>query len=529
MTYRKVLNMNKPGVCSHRIIFTIFVFLVLMMMEGSFTTNCAAQGKKKKNNAGMAPIALHLDFSTLLGGTGEDRAHGIAVDAQGNVYLTAPIHSTDFPTTPNALKKEFTGVYVAKLNSAGALLYSTFLGAPGGANYAHDIAIDKKGCIFIAGNTTNPDFPTTPGAFQTIYRGPNDANASHGDAFVVKLNPTCDRIIYSTFLGGTDWDICGKVTVDSEGNAYVMGCTSSKDFPVTRGAFDTTFNGGGGAGRGDVFVAKLYPDGSKLVYCTYLGGTGIDLYANNIVVDALGCVYVGGMTTSPDFPTTAKAYQRTYKGGSGERGAGDAFLVKLNQTGTALEYATYVGGSGNEVGRSVALDREGNVWLAGETTSADFPTTADALSRRNNGGTDGFFVKIDPRTGKLLYSSLLGGSKAESMTLAMHRSGLLVLAGQTESGDFPVMPASMDSIKGQSDFFVALFDPSVTKLRYSTRYGGHGIDYPAALICRDDNIYLAGNTTSTDFPVTTGATFKGGTNPWGGDAFAMKFTLTQKH
>ena len=513
---------------SQQVTITIFVFIVLIIMAGSFVTNVAAQ-KKIKNKTTITPASLHLDFSTLLGGKGEDRAHGMAVDAQGNIYLTAPVQSKDFPTTPNALKKEFTGIYVAKLSSAGALLYSTFLGAPGGANYAHGIAVDKEGCIYIAGNTTNPNFPTTPGAFQTTLRGPSDANASHGDAFVVKLNPTGDRIIYSTFLGGTDMDICGKIAVDTKGNAYVVGSTSSKDFPVTRGAFDTTFNGGGGAGRGDVFVAKLNPDGSKLVYCTYLGGTGMNLYTNNIVVDAPGCVYVGGMTTSLDFPTTENAFQRTYRGGSGERGTGDAFLVKLNPAGTALEYATYVGGSGDEVGRSIALDRDGNVWLAGETTSTDFPMTADALSRQNKGGTDGFFVKINPRSGKLIYSSLLGGSKAETMMLAMHHSGLVVLAGQTESADFPMMPAGIDSINGQSDFFVALFDPSGKSLRYSNRFGGQGIDNPSALICQGDNIYLAGNTTSTDFPVTTGATFKGGTNPWGGDAFTMMFTLNDKN
>jgi hypothetical protein len=516
---RKENKMKNLHVFSQQVIF-----IVLIIMTSSFVTNVSAQ-KKIKTKTPIAPTTLHLDFSTLLGGTGEDRAHGMAVDRQGNIYLTAPIQSTDFPTTPNAITKEFTGVYVAKLNSAGALLYSTFLGAPGGANYAHGIAVDKEGCIYIAGNTTNPNFPTTQGAFQTTLKGPSDANASHGDAFVVKLNSTGDRIIYSTFLGGTDMDICGKIAVDAKCNAYVVGSTSSKDFPVTPGAFDTTFNGGGGAGRGDIFVAKINPDGSKLVYCTYLGGTGIDLYDDVIIVDTLECVYVGGMTTSPDFPTTGNAYQRNYSGDSGERGTGDAFLVKLNPAGTALEYATYVGGSGDEIGRSIALDRDGNVWLAGETTSTDFPATADALGRRNKGGTDGFFLKINPRSGKMVYSSLLGGSKEETMRLAVHRSGLVVLTGQTESNDFPMLPTGIDSINGQSDLFVALFDASGKSLRYSNSFGGQGIDNPSALICREDNIYIAGNTTSADFPVTTGERFQGGTNPWGGDAFVMKCIL----
>jgi hypothetical protein len=518
------------------LIFFISVFscsLIAASQQAGQIHDAAAAGdliqkKKNKVEASTVPTPLHLDFATLLGGRDDDRAHGMAVDGQGNIYLTAPISSTDFPTTPGALNKTPTSVYLAKLSPTGTLLCSTFLGAPGGANYAHGIAVDKEGCIYIAGNTTNPNFPTSSGAFQTTFKGPVDVD-HHGDAFVVKLSPAGDRIIYSTFLGGTDMDICGKIAVDAEGNAYVAGCTSSKDFPVTHCAFDATFNGGGKYGRGDVFIAKLNPSGSRLVYCTYLGGTGLDVYNSDIIVDTLGSVYVVGTTTSPDFPVTGNAFRRTYSGDSGGRGMGDAFLIKLNPAGTALEYASYVGGSGDDVGRSVAVDCSGNIWLSGETASNDFPTTADAFSRRNKDGTDGFFVKINPHNGELLYSSLLGGSKAENMILAIHRSGLLILAGQTESHDFPVTQQNtIDTIKGQSDIYIALFDESRKSLRYSTLFGGCGIDNPSALICREDYLYIAGNTTSTDFPVITGATFKGGTNPYGGDAFAVRFTFIAK-
>ena len=512
---------------------------ILLMSIGILTALLAGSYVSAQEN--QAPVesapglkALRLDYSTYLGGSGDESASGMAVDGQGNIYLTSWTHSTDFPTTPNALNKTPTGIYVAKLSPAGGLLYSTFLGAASGINYAHGVAVDKAGCIYIAGNTTNPKFPVTPGAFQTTFKGPSEDH--HGDAFVMKLSPAGDKVIYSTFLGGTGHDICGKIAVDAEGNAYVLGSTSSKDFPVTPGAFQTTFKGGedNPTGRGDIFVAKLNPDGSKLVYCTYIGGSGSDVYGENLVVDAAGSVCFAGTTTSRNFPTTTNAFSRSYKGGTGARGMGDAFIVKLNPAGSALEYASYIGGRGDERGSSVAVDNDGNIWVAGEMTSADFPTTPDAYCRQLKGGTDGFFAKINPRDGALLYSSLLGGRGSDTLMIAIHRSGLLVLTGRTDSPDFPVTPGAMDTtFNGEMDLFVALFDPVAKSLRYSTYFGGHSNEAVSALICRGDDLYLAGNTTSADFPVTANAWDKtfhggGGSNPWGGDAFAVKFTLTDK-
>jgi hypothetical protein len=492
-----------------------------------------AQGAKPSPGFGRPPGALRLDLATFLGGSGEDRAHGMAVDRQGNMYLIAPIQSTDFPTTPDALNRTPTGIYFAKLSPAGTLLYSTYLGASGGINYAHGIALDKEGNIYIAGNTTNASFPTTPGAFQTSFKGPSDGH--HGDAFVIKLSPAGNRILYATFLGGTGRDSCGQIAVDAGGNAYVVGSTSSADFPVTPGAFQAAFKGGEDkpTGRGDIFVAKLNPDGSKLVYSTYVGGSGTDIYGGNIVVDAAGRAAIAGTTTSTDFPVTANAFQKSYGGGSGIRAGGDAVLVTLNPAGTALEYASYVGGRGDDNARSIALDGDGNVWLAGDTTSDDFPTTPDAFSRQKMGASDCFFVKLNPRGGPLLYSSLLGGSKPDNYaTIAVHPSGLLVLAGRTESTDFPVTPgADSTMLKGPADLFVAVFEPSAKSLRYSTLLGGSGNEVPGPLLLLKDCAYLAGNTTSTDFPVTPGAgdtTYNGGTSEWGGDAVVARFTLLGK-
>ena len=509
-------------------------FKLISLLPVLLAAGLAAQGTKNTAEAVPAPNSLRLDFATFLGGSGEDRAHGMAVDVQGNIYLTAPIDSKDFPTTPDALNKTPTGIYFAKLSPTGTILYSTYLGARGGNNYAHGVALDKEGNIYIAGNTTNRNFPTTPGAFQTTFKGPSDN--FHGDGFVVKLSPAGDRIIYSTFLGGSGPDICGKIAADAEGNAYVLGCTSSKDFPVTPGAFQITFKGGEDkpSGRGDLFVAKLSPDGSKLVYCTYVGGSGTEVYGDNIAVDAAGTVTFGGSTTSPDFPVTARAIGKSYRGGSGFRGGGDAFVVRLNPTGTALEYCSFIGGSGDDNARSVAVDNEGNIWVAGDTSSVDFPTTPDAWCRENKGAADCFFLKLDPVRGSLLYSSLLGGTGADNFgTMALHSSGLLVLAGRTESADFPVTPgADSTTLKGPADLFVALFNPAAKSLQYCTLLGGSGYEVPGPLLLIKESVYLAGNTTSADFPVTPGTgdtTYNGGTNEWGGDAFVARFTLVSKN
>lgn len=493
-----------------------------------------ARGKPESTNpaqATSASVALRLDFSTFLGGSGEDRAHGMAVDALGNIYLTAPVDSKDFPTTADALCRMPTGLYFAKLSATGALLYSTYLGAVGGISYVHGVALDREGCIYLAGNTTNPDFPTTAGAFQTTFKGPSSSH--HGDAFVIKLSPAGDRVIYSTLLGGTNRDMAGKIAVDAAGNAYVLGSTSSADFPVTAGTFQTAFKGGEAtpAARGDVFVAKISPDGSRLVYCTLVGGNGIDQHGANLVIDSAGAVCFAVTTTSTDFPTTANAWSRSFRGGAGERGGGDAVVVKLAPTGGALEYSSYVGGSGVEYGTQVAFDPTGNLWLAGETLSPDFPTTEHAYSRALQGSSDVFFVRLDPRSGALIYASLLGGSRRDQFpALAVDPTGKLVLAGGTESADFPTTDdAQSKTLQGPADLFVTVFDPATNSLRASTLLGGSGSEVPGPLVIANGAVYLAGNTTSADFPVTPGAgdtTYNGGKSEWGGDAFVARFALS---
>jgi hypothetical protein len=240
---------------------------------------------------------------------------------------------------------------------------------------AFGIAVDATGNAYVTGSTNSTDFSTTLGAFQTTYAG-------NHDAFVTKLNPTGSALVYSTHLGGSSVDQGSGIAVDATGNAYVTGLTSSIDFPTTLGAFQTTY-----AGNQDAFVTKLNPAGSALVYSTYLGGSNFD-QAAGIAVDATGNAYVTGYTASANFPTTFGAFQTTLSAFI------DAFVTKVNPTGIALVYSTYLGGNQNDLGSGIAVDATGNAYVTGYTGSTNFPTTLGAFQTASAGNADAFVTKI---------------------------------------------------------------------------------------------------------------------------------------
>ncbi|MBI2322917.1 MAG: SBBP repeat-containing protein [Chloroflexi bacterium] len=287
--------------------------------------------------------------------------------AAGNAYVTGYTDPADFPTTAGAFERTYNGggndAFVAKLSADGsALVYGTYLGGSG-QDVANAIAVDAAGNAYVAGWAISADFPTTAGAFDRTYGG------SGGDAFVVKLDTTGSALAYATYLGGSSQDDSSGIAVDAAGSAYVTGRTRSPDFPTTAGAFDRTHNG-----NDDVFVAKLDATGSALVYATYLGGSSQD-DSSGIAVDAAGSAYVAGSTLSTDFPTTAGAFDQTYNGG------GEAFVAKLNATGSTLVYATYMGGSESDQATGIAVDVATNAYVTGGTNTADSPGgTASWLS-----------------------------------------------------------------------------------------------------------------------------------------------------
>ncbi len=326
----------------------------------------------KLNAAGSA-----LVYSTYLGGGSDDQAFAIAVDSAGNAYVAGYTYSTDFPTA-NPLRSANAGredAFVSKLNVAGsALVYSTYLGGSG-HDEAFAIAVDGAGNVYVAGYTTSTDFPTA-GPLQNANAGGND------DAFVAKLNAAGSALVYSTYLGGSGDDLAYAIAVDSAGNAYVAGYTTSTDFPTA-----SPLQSANAGGSGDAYISKLNAAGSALVYSTYLGGGDTD-FAKAIAVDGAGNAYIAGFTYSTDFPI-ASPLQSANAGGSG-----DAYISKLNAAGSALSYSTYLGGSDSDSAEAIAVDNAGNAYVAGSTHSTDFPTASPLQSANAGGGGDAFVSKI---------------------------------------------------------------------------------------------------------------------------------------
>ena len=448
-----------------------------------------------------------LTYSTYLGGSGVDQGKSVAVDASGNIYVAGATTSSDFPTTVGVVQSSLNGgndVFVTKLDpNGGALVYSTYLGGSGDEQATH-IAIDSAGNSYVTGVTGSTNFPTTLGALQTSLLGSNDA-------FVVKLDSTGTALVYSTYLGGSDVDLGNSIAVDSSGNVYLVGQTVSTDFPISAGAFQTT-----PGGDGDAFVTKLSGDGATLVYSTLLGGSASD-QGTGIAVDAAGAAYVTGTTSSTDFPTTnplqaaiagssdafvtevspdgTSLIYSTFLGGTdsdagadivldsaqdafvtgttnstdfpvlspyqtANAGGSDGFITKINAGGSALRWSTYLGGSGQDVPRAMALDSSGNVYVVGQTGSANFPKANPLQSYLL--ATDAFVTELDAGGATLLFSTLLGGSGQErASAVAVDSAGNVYVTGLTDSPDFPTLAGSLQtSTAGAVDAFVVKAAPA---------------------------------------------------------------------
>jgi len=516
-----------------------------------------------------------LSYSTYLGGNNHDEGRAIAVDTEGNTYVVGITFSPNFPTTVGALdtscgidgtcnssvpdvfvvsaKDTGSAVFVTKLNAAGsALIYSTYLGGSRSES-GSDIVVDASGNVYLVGTTFSPDFPTTPGAFDTTCGTDGTCNSSTlddvfvtiPDVFVAKLNATGSALIYSTYLGGSNRDVGNGIAVDASGNTYVVGDTSSVDFPTTVGAFDSSCGTNGLCDNDtasiskDFFVAKLNSKGSALVYSTYLGGSNgsgspsISVESGkSVAVDAGGNAYVTGTTDASDFPTTIGAFD-TACGTDGScnndtfRSSPDAFVTKLNATGSALVYSTYLGGSGDDFGNSIAVDASGNAYVTGKTSSKDFPTVNPLQSIKGGDICDGppcsdaFIVKLSPTGSTLIYSTYLGGGPNsgglggfdQGFDIAVDASGNAYIVGDTDSADFPITAGAFDTNCGtdglcnadtgsvSKDAFVTKLDPEGSALIYSTYLGGSSDDSGFSIaVDISGNAYVTGITYSLNFP-----------------------------
>jgi hypothetical protein len=508
-------------------------------------------------SAGANPASINMAYEGIESMRIE--TSGIAIrTTMGDVRDSSPYSYQDIgeeidceflPRSETSYGFDCNGWNPSKPLTIDPLIYATYLGG-WNADAPYAIDVDGAGNAYVTGHTISFDFPVTPGAFDTWW--------GNGGIFVTKINASGDTLAYSTYIGGSYQEFAYALSVDTSGNAYVTGEAQSPDFPVTPGAYDTTYHGS------DAFVLKLNASGSGLIFSTFVGGSSNDIgYA--LYLDSSGNTYVCGTTLSPDFPTTPGAFSSTskgreevfvfklsdagdallsstYLGGSmrdegnsifvNERGEmvvggftlsadfpvtpgsfdttfnySDVFVAKLNNAGTSLIYSTFIGGTDWEDGGYVIEDSADALYVTGLTDSSDFPVTADALDASLNGTSDMFLSRLDINTSTLSYSTFLGGNSSESPSdLVMDALGNLYLTGRTFSPDFPTTPDAIDRTLNSSDAFVIQLGESGRLLSYSTLIGGSAYEVGlAASVDSAGAVYITGKTDSTDFPVTPSA------------------------
>jgi len=441
---------------------------------------CASSSQGACNEGFIAKLdagGSRLVYSTYLTGSwagGSNFIHGIAADAAGNAYVTGTIASTT--------------AFVMKLDPTGARLWiQTFMGGPLSAGWG--VAVDKSGYIYVTGDTMARDFSPLVNPLQpksgkdSCTVGPR-ALGYPQDAFVAKLSPW-GGLVYSTFLGGDGFDAGRAITADDEGNAYVVGNTSSANFPTVNPLQGTIKDLAPFQVRdcnytkeygGDAFLAKINPDGSALLFSTYLGGI-LDDAALGVALDGSGNILMTGQTGSPDFPVKNPLQPDLH--------GQDGFIAKINPAGTQLVYSTFIGGYGNQSAAGVAADANGNAYVTGWTASSDFPLAQAIQPLGGNGWAgDAFVLKLNATGDTLFYSTLLGGTESDAGTaIAIDPANNACVAGQTNSIDFPTVNPFQRSNAGNTDAFVArVTDPYFAKSHFAHFSNGQGISSTLVLV-----------------------------------------------
>ena len=476
-----------------------------------------------------------ITYATYLGTPNTEAAFRVAADASGNAYIVGGSNSEQFPISPsNAYHDSTAGglsgdVILAKLNAAGSqMIFTTHIGG-GQSNTGGGIALDAAGNIYLTGLTSSSDFPHTTDLT-------TDAISTNENCFVMKLNPSATQVIYSTLIGGSNFDACNGIGLDSAGNAYVAGATMSTDFPTVKGVQTSLMTSLSSPYNVDAFIAKLSADGTKLLYSTYLGGSNADA-ALAIVTDPAGNAYVTGYTDSTNFPVSNGVIQPSFGGSGGQYdttySSGDAFVIKMSPTGSIV-YSTYLGGKRDDIGFAIAIDAQGNAYVGGSTLSTNFPTmlpfqaqNAGYGGETNPAGInndifyagDGFIAELNPTGTALVFSSYLGGSLDDRVAgVAVDSTGNIWVTGQTlsQAPSFPITPNATQTTNagdnGSNQGVFQLGDAFLTEISasrtitFSTFLGGASADWASSVaLDGQGGVIIAGGTSSNNFPATKGA------------------------
>lgn len=471
-----------------------------------------------------------LGFSTYFGGSAWEHARDVAVDGEGNVYVVGGTASHDFPTTAGAFGRTLsTGgaqafgpcdIFVVKFAPDGRLLWSTLIGGPY-YDRAYGVEIDKDGLICVAGRA-GPGFPVK-NAFQPQFDGVDNGSYGMQNAFVLKLLPDGSDLVWSSYVGVST--LCRDIAVDPNGDVYVPGGRWNTTRTPPAEWFAHAFQPDPPGGEEDCGVIKIKGDGSRVLWATWLGGSGKDLSAASIRVGRDGMIYVATSTFSSDFPTTAGAHDATYNG------AADFCVACLTADGSELVYGTYLGGAGNEwiSTHNLAVDEAGNAYVAIPTGSADYPDKRGAFQKDHHGGdTDWAVSKLSP-TGALLASTFLGGSGNENADgICVDAEGNVLITGQTQSGDFPVTPDALQAVsQGGAEAVVVVLSADLNRLLYATYLGGDANDNGRSGFLATDGLYVTGASDGPGWPARNAyqGLFGGGSGDYGnGDCILAKLT-----